>query len=204
MPEIWKSLVGYEGRYEISNQGRLKSLTDQFGRPREMIGSTKPRADGYVSYELNWKGKSKNIYAHRLVALHFIENPENKPFVNHIDSIRNNNYVENLEWCTQSENTQHGYTYGNMKPVRHRLGKRTGKSKYSHTYFEKSRNRWVACVEHLNQEGSKAPRQSFACKKHGMENAEKLAALAVNTILDSIGDTERPRNKVEPLNYETK
>ena len=192
--EKWKAVLGFEGKYEVSNHGRLKSLVGTGGQPRILILKNKPRKDGYVSCELWSKGKVKKTGLHRLVAECFIPNPDNKPVVNHKDSNRSNNHENNLEWCTQAENIQHGYSFGNIKPTRHRLGKKTGNTEYSQIYFEKSRNRWVACVELLNQGGKKAGVKTFSVKKHGFEEAKNLAAQAVNEILDSIGDTERPRN----------
>lgn len=197
MLEIWKDISGYEGKYKISNYGRLKSLIGNRGQYRELILKNRPNNNGYIKCELWCKGKVKNTFNHRLVAGAFIPNPEGKPFVNHKDSNPSNNHVSNLEWCTQSENIQHGYKHGNIKPTRHRLGKRTGDIEFSLIYFEKSRNRWVASVEFLNQAGRKAGTKTFAVKKYGFEEAKNLAAQAVNEILDSIGDTERPRNIVQ-------
>lgn len=112
MVEIWKDIVGYEGLYQISSFGRVKSL--KFGKER--ILSTSPNGSGYLNVVLCKKGfKPFNGGTHRLVALHFIDNPENKEQVNHIDGCKTNNKVENLEWNTSSENTQHSYDVGLSK-----------------------------------------------------------------------------------------
>ena len=113
MQEIWKDIEGYEGKYKVSNLGRVKSLQriDDNNHPvKEKI--LKPCSDtigkGYLHVNLGRKGKAKKI--HRLVAETFIKNPENKPEVNHIDGDTKNNKVNNLEWVTHKENCIH-YTY---------------------------------------------------------------------------------------------
>lgn len=190
MTEIWKPVVGFEGLYEVSNLGRVKSLYDQFKRPRVLIRKLSSNTLGYKVLEL----KGKQYLAHRLVAMAFIENPQNKPFVNHKDSNPSNNHVDNLEWVTQSENIQHGYDFGNIKPTRHRLGKNTAKHGFHHISFSVGRNRWEATVEYLEQGGKKVGRKTFGVKKYGYDLAKLLAAKTVNDLLDSIGDTIRPRN----------
>ena len=190
MTEIWKPVVGLEGLYEVSNLGRVKSLYDQFKRPRVLIRKLSSNTRGYKVLEL----KGKQYFAHRLVAMAFIENPQNKPFVNHKDSNPSNNHVDNLEWVTQSENIQHGYDFGNIKPTRHRLGAQTGGGEFRQIYLDQRRNRWVASVEYLNEKGKKVGRKTFSIKKYGYEVAELLAANSVNELLDNINDLVRPRN----------
>ena len=67
---------------------------------------------GYYLVTLCYKGKQKNKFIHRLLAEHFIDNPENKPVVNHIDGVKTNNNLSNLEWCTVKENSQHAVNLG--------------------------------------------------------------------------------------------
>lgn len=103
--EIFKTIKGYEGLYEISNYGRCKSYT------RSKKGTIiKPIvcSNGYLEYHLHKDGKRKCFMAHRLVAEAFIPNPNNKPQVNHIDEDIQNNMIDNLEWCTAKENANHG------------------------------------------------------------------------------------------------
>lgn len=97
--EIWKDIKGYEGNYQISNNGRIWSVLSQ----RYM----KPQHDecGYYRIQLTAKnGKRKTEKVHRLVAINFIDNPNNLPEVNHINHIRDDNRVENLEWCNHKDN----------------------------------------------------------------------------------------------------
>lgn len=111
--EAWKDIEGYEGIYQISSFGRVKSLSrwrDTRGGSgyitKEKIMSLKTSKSGYLTIGLRSGGK-KFYSVHRLVALHFISNKENKPTVNHIDSDKTNNAVSNLEWSTHSEQMQH-------------------------------------------------------------------------------------------------
>lgn len=71
--------------------------------------------NGYARITLIVKGKEKTVFAHRVVAEAFLSNPENKPFVNHINCIRNDNRVANLEWCTRQENSDHSWKFGGQK-----------------------------------------------------------------------------------------
>jgi len=104
--EKFKQIKGYED-YSVSNQGRVKSI--RF--PNRCLKPGKNRY-GYLLVDLCKNGVHKNHKIHRLVALAYIPNPENKRTVNHIDGIKTNNFVENLEWNTHSENNQHAYDAG--------------------------------------------------------------------------------------------
>lgn len=102
--EIWKDVNGFEGIYQVSNHGRLKS----FKRiTKGRILSNNNKTGGYLSVVLRQSLKIKSTRMHRIVAEHFVPNPENKPQVNHKDLNKQNNYFENLEWCTQKENNDH-------------------------------------------------------------------------------------------------
>ena len=111
MEEIWKPIKGYEGLYEVSNLGRVKSLK-RWHHPRENILKNKFTTDGYYETALLKNGKYKYIRTHRIVAQTFIPNEMNKKEVNHKDGNKLNNCVDNLEWVTSSENQKHAYNLG--------------------------------------------------------------------------------------------
>ena len=106
MKEEWRSIEGYEGLYEVSNFGRVKSLAImwQNGRVREERILKENLHFGYAHVTLCKNGTQKQWRVHRLVAIAFIPNPENKPFIDHINTVRNDNRVENLRWVTRQEN----------------------------------------------------------------------------------------------------
>jgi len=114
--EIWKDIKGYEGLYQVSNIGRVKSLDRTFinkighkQHTKERIMKLGTDKDGYLQVSLcDSSGKVKRFYVHRLVCEAFHENPKNKPCVNHIDEDKTNNIASNLEWCTYEENNNHG------------------------------------------------------------------------------------------------
>lgn len=102
--EEWRPIEGYEGLYEVSNMGRIKSLKFD----KEKILSQCRIKNGYLYVALCKNGKMKTYKVHRLVAQAFLENPSNLPCVNHIDENKVNNYVDNLEWCSYKYNSNHG------------------------------------------------------------------------------------------------
>lgn len=123
--EVWKNLkikkrdvlYNYKNLYKISNYGRVKSLGIYHGRTnnffkKEHILKARLSKLGYIIYTLSNYGKANYISVHRAVAETFILNFENKPQVNHIDGNKQNNRIDNLEWCTNSENVKHAYNIG--------------------------------------------------------------------------------------------
>ena len=104
--EEWKPVKNYEGLYEISNYGRVKSINRQ-GTSGKIIKSDL-RRDGYLQVHLVKKGKMKNYLVHRLVAEIFIPNYDNLPEVNHINEIKVDCRAENLEWCDRKYNMNYG------------------------------------------------------------------------------------------------
>lgn len=123
MEEIWKDIEGYEGLYQVSNLGRVKSLQATKMHDRVKI-LTPILADGrYLRVQLYKNKVPSRFQVHRLVAAAFIENPHKKPQVNHRDGNKTNNCVNNLEWCTASENNLHAYKTGINKGSKPWLGK---------------------------------------------------------------------------------
>lgn len=115
MIEVWKDINGYEGLYQVSNLGRVKSLPkyDRLGRyHKECIKATVDNGNGYLIVNLKHNGKQQMITVHRLVAEHFITNSEMLPEVNHKDGNKSNNNVNNLEWCTRIDNINHAVKTG--------------------------------------------------------------------------------------------
>ena len=110
---MWKKIIidNKETNYSVSDKGEIKN--DKTGR---LLNPSIQQ--GYCHVGLTINGKIKRCRVHRLVATAFLENPYNKPYVNHIDGCRSNNNLNNLEWCTPAENTQHAVKTGLMQPTR--------------------------------------------------------------------------------------
>jgi hypothetical protein len=131
--EIWKDIIGYEGLYQISNLGKVKSLARKVLVLRgdivinkivnERILKESKDGDGYLFIHLSKEGISRAIKTHRLVCMTFLPNPENKKTVNHINGIKTDNTVQNLEWATHSENSLHAFLNGLIKPAKGKLSK---------------------------------------------------------------------------------
>lgn len=126
--EIWKDITGYEGLYQVSSLGRIKSLT-RFNEyynaihkiktkriQKEKILNYSKNNRGYLQVCLTKNGKSKTYIVHRLVAKAFLSNSKSKEQVNHIDGNKENNSIDNLEWVTSSENNKHAFITGLNKP----------------------------------------------------------------------------------------
>jgi len=117
MEEIWKDIKGYEDIYQVSNLGNVKRINYFDKQNKDKYKNQEKRLvfinlNGYYRVVLSKCGINKNYFVHRLVAQAFIPNPENKPFINHINGTKTDNKVENLEWCTAKENTQHARNTG--------------------------------------------------------------------------------------------
>lgn len=102
--EVWKDIKDYEGHYQVSNQGRVKSLK----RVKEQILKPGRDKDGYLFVILYKNNKMKYCFIHRLVAQSFIPNPQNLPQVNHKNEDKTDNKVDNLEWCDSKYNNNYG------------------------------------------------------------------------------------------------
>lgn len=104
--EEWRDIAGYEGKYQVSNLGHVKSLN--YGRTgKERILSLRTCKGGYLLVNLCKNGIVKCYSVHRLVARAFIENPDNLPQVNHKNQVKTDNTVQNLEWCTAEYNIRY-------------------------------------------------------------------------------------------------
>ena len=106
--EIWKVIAECNGTYHISNHGQVKSY--KYGKERILKRSL--LGNGYLAVHICTNGKPKLATIHKLVANAFIENPDNKPQVNHKDGNKTNNHIDNLEWVTAKENQQHAWQIG--------------------------------------------------------------------------------------------
>ena len=142
MKEIWKDVQGYEGQYQVSNLGRVKSIKRKLNNGRtvneKMLNSSskKKTQDGYLMVAL----AGKTFRVNRLVAAAFIPNPDNKPVVNHIDGDKENNKADNLEWTTISENMLHAYRCGLKTAM---IGEKNTNAKLTKEQVKAIRNEYV-------------------------------------------------------------
>lgn len=126
--EVWKDIEGYEGLYQVSNIGRVKSLEKYVpGKNgckqvrRERILNCSVNGSGYPHFSIYKDGVVKTVLVHRIVASAFLDNPLQLPEVNHIDGDKTNNRSENLEWCTEKQNVRHAWENGiNRMTDKHR------------------------------------------------------------------------------------
>lgn len=122
--ELWKDIKGYEGYYQVSNLGNVRSVDRTVKRKGNGTSFSKGqiiklqinKRTGYCKVNLCKEGKSKTYEVHRLVAVEFLENSDNLPVVNHLNGVKTDNFVENLEWCTYKQNTQHAHDIGLVSP----------------------------------------------------------------------------------------
>lgn len=133
MKEEWRDIPQYEGLYQVSNQGQIRSIDRIVRRNGETTKNLRGfillplyQKSGYMFVFLSKNGKAKRIAIHRAVALAFIPNPENKPEVNHINEDKTDNRVENLEWATIKENRNYGTRIARGIANRNQTGEKNG------------------------------------------------------------------------------
>ena len=156
--EIWKDVENYEGLYQVSNLGRIKSLErDVFNYRGTLINHMEEKIlvpvlnnNGYLYVKLCKNGKGKLMLVHRLVAEAFLPNPENKSQVNHKDEVKNNNAVENLEWCTASYNNNYGTR--NERSVQNRRYPKLGNHPRAKAIFCEELNKEFDCITSAGKE----------------------------------------------------
>ena len=156
--EMWKSVIGYESRYEVSDLGSVRS-SDRYSRHntsktgfilhKGQILKPYTSEKGYSKVDLgDGFGKRKSVSVHRLVAIAFIDNPMNYDQVNHIDGVKTNNHLDNLEWCNNSMNQVHAYANGLNKP-----SPLAGKPKRPVYQIDKKTNEIVARFDSVKEAG---------------------------------------------------
>ena len=111
--EIWKEIPGYKG-YEASNLGNIRSLPKVNCKNYRILKQRNHKNRGYMLFTL----KDKNFAVHRIIAITFLSNPENKSTINHKDGNKSNNHIDNLEWATPSENVLHSFKMGLRVPIK--------------------------------------------------------------------------------------
>lgn len=166
MKEVWKDIKGYEGKYQVSNTGKVKSFCRD--QKNGIILHSTPSNCGYYKVELYLNKKSKMLYVHRLVGDAFVQNPENKPQINHIDGNKANNKATNLEWVTAKENQQHAIKYGLHAPAP-MLGRKGVLSPASRSVMQLTKdgilvNYWYSITEAARANGCSASAISVGIK----------------------------------------
>ena len=189
----WKTILGYEGLYEVSDTGLVRSvdrLIKLSNRDKPQLYKGKELKQtlnkyGYPIVKLSKEGKVKTLTVHRLVLSNFSINPENKPQVNHIDGSKTNNELSNLEWVTAKENAHHARVTGLVSDSSGYTGVKKAKtvSKYHNVSYHEASSRWTASVSVKNKTTGY---KSFM--------TEEEAAQHVNFLLDKHQLNHRPRN----------
>lgn len=153
LQEEWRDINGFEGFYQVSNLGRVRSIaaTKSLGWHRttkvifrEKILSTQETGNGYLVVYLTCCGRRKRAYIHRLVANAFLEKQEGRIEVNHIDFNRQNNCIDNLEWCTHAENMHASSIAGRLN--NHRNICKPSNTGHKHITYRKEKSLYRVCI----------------------------------------------------------
>jgi hypothetical protein len=173
MTETFKDIVGYEGLYQISDLGNVKSLPKGDGNGnRERILKPEINKKNHTNYHrvtLSKNCSTKRFLVHRLVAEHFIPSISNKSFVNHIDNDGTNNCVTNLEWCTQVDNMKHSSDQGRQDTARYLGGVASGELRRQES-IRKNSNRIgetvgkLTIIDYFYDTSLKIPKFKFKCR----------------------------------------
>lgn len=153
MVEQFNRVQGYNGKYLVSNLGRVKSLKRNI-----ILKVDTQNKMGYERVTLSKGGNTLRYSVHRLVAEAFLPNPDNKPHINHIDNNPSNNRVDNLEWCTHSENMIHAHEQGRLTNIKaSNAAIEVNKSRHTHLYEERLGDRFIEYfpASSLDQTGRK-------------------------------------------------
>ena len=185
MIEEWRPVVGYEGLYEVSNTGRVRSVDryiknghSSYRLHKGKVISLLKGEYGYIQVNLYYNGKNYKKYVHRLVAQAFIPNPDNLPQINHKDEDKTNNRVDNLEWCTAKYNINYGTRKDKVRETAIKNGYWTGlrsglsKKEYNHIYYQENTDK----LKEYNQKYYQENRDSICEQKRSyyQDNKDKI------------------------------
>lgn len=197
--EIWKPIKDFEGYYEVSNIGRVRSLNYKRTGKEKILKNTESN-DGYLIVGLTKNGKRKQFKVHRLVAEAFIPNPENKPCIDHINTVRSDNRVENLRWVSYKENSNNEKTLEKFKGENHHFfGKHhTEETKQKMSEAQKGENNHMYGKHHTEetkkkmseaQKGEKGSMYGKTGEKHPKSKSVVQIDQTTNEVIKVWGST---------------
>ena len=180
--EEWRAIEGTNGMYEVSNTGKVRSNNYEGHNIKRELKQNQNR-DGYMTVYLYFDGKRKFKQVHRLVAAAFLDNPDRKEQVNHINCVKSDNRVENLEWSTRSENIKHAYRNGLIESSLDVINKKKQYPVVSVNIFNGEVNHYQSVGEaeketgatHANEVMKRKSRQSKGYLFYALNDYEKMA-----------------------------
>ena len=181
MSEEWRPIEGYEGLYEVSNTGQVRSLDRYVKYSNGRIHLHKGKVlspikdtDDYLKVNLYCNGKNKKCLVHRLVAEAFISNINNLPEVNHKDEDKSNNRVDNLEWCNRKYNVNYGTAKIRSRDTKIKNGYWTGLSReeYMKKYYEENKDKISDKIKEYMKKYNQDRKESM--KKYYQENRDRI------------------------------